>query len=210
MTRTPRRHVQAEALPRREELEALARHYHHLQNEHKRKRPEGAVRRQIENRLVQTRERFDRLLEEWVPDRELREAWRQYLHNRAPQPDGPPAVQPLVFQGVSDAGSLVEIRGKGDELEVKVDGTPVERVVAEKDFAVDRPVVRFRLNHSEAEETFSASLDALRALADFLDDGGTPPWQHASELLADGLIDVHFDLTTRGRRALAWAEAGAG
>jgi hypothetical protein len=207
---TRKRHVEAETLPRREELEALARHYHHLQNEHKRARPDGTVRRQIEARLMQTRARFDRLLDEWVPEPQLRDAWRQYLHHRAPEPEGPPAVQPLVFRGVSDAGSLVEIRGKGDELEVKVDGTTVERVAAEKDFAVDRPVLRFRLNRSEAEETFSASLEALRALANFVENGGSPPWEYASELLADGLIDVHFALTTRGRRALVWAEAAAG
>jgi hypothetical protein len=101
------------------------------------------------------------------------------------------------------AGSIAEIRRKDDELEVEVDGALVERIVGDKDFSVDRPVFRFRLNGTEFEETLSASPAALRALADFRDRGGTPPWEHASELLADGLIDVHFDLTPRGRRAVA-------
>ena len=57
----------------------------------------------------------------------------------------------------------------------------------------------------EFRETFSASPDALQALDAFLADGGSPPWEHATELLADGLIDTHFDLTPRGRRALATA-----
>ena len=43
------------------------------------------------------------------------------------------------------------------------------------------------------------------ALADFLERGESPPWEHASELLEDGLIDVHFALTPRGHRALARA-----
>jgi hypothetical protein len=44
-------------------------------------------------------------------------------------------------------------------------------------------------------------LEAL-PLAEFLDRGESPPWEYASELLAGGLINVHFALTPRGRRAL--------
>jgi len=153
--------------------------------------------------LLEARERFDRLLEEWVPEEELRRAWRDCLHNRRPQPSGPPPIQPLVFQGRTEAGSLVEVRGRGEELAVWVDGSLLERIAAEKDFSVDGPVMHFRLEGAEVEELFSASPDALRALAEFHDSGGSPPWEYASELLADGLIDVHFDLTPRGLRALA-------
>jgi hypothetical protein len=194
-----------DTLPRREELDALARYYHHVHNELERSRPAGSVRRQLEDRLLEIRKRFDRLLEEWVPEPELRDEWRQYLHNRRPEPSGPPAIRPLVFQGRTDAGSIVEIRGKPDELEVRVDGALLERIAAEKDFSVNRPSFRFRLNDSDVEETFSASPEALRALTDALETGGPPPWEHASELLTDGLIDIHFDLTPRGRRALARA-----
>ena len=48
-------------------------------------------------------------------------------------------------------------------------------------------------------------VECLLALGEFLARGESPPWEYASELLADGLIDVHFALTPRGHRALARA-----
>ena len=94
--------------------------------------------------------------------------------------------------------------GKGEELEVWIDGTLSERIAGEKDFSSVTPPLSFRLNSTEAHETFSASTEALDALSAFLhDDGSAPPWDYASELLSEGLIDVHFALTPRGRRALA-------
>jgi hypothetical protein len=199
-----RRQHEIEALPLREELDALVHRYYHLRNEHERSQPESAMRRRLEDELLEVRERFERLLEEWVSDPELQEAWREHIRNRAPVPPEPPAIRPLVFQGRSDvSGSTVDVRRKGDELQVEVDGTLLERVAAEKDLSVPTPALRFRLNGTEFEETFNASPEAVRALADSLDQGGSPPWDYAAELLADGLIDVHFDVTPRGRRALA-------
>jgi hypothetical protein len=187
----------------REELDALARYYHHLQNEHERSSPESAARREFEERLLSVRERFERVLEEWVRDEDVRDAWLEHLKNRAPKPDGPPSIVPLAYQGVSEtSGSVLEIRGGGDELEARIDGALVERVVAEKDLAKDRPFP-LRFEGQKFRETFNASVEALAALRDIVDNGGRPPWEHASQLLADGLIDVHFDLTPRGRRALA-------
>jgi hypothetical protein len=197
--------------PRREELEALARNYHHLQNELKRAAVGSSTRRRIEERLLDVRRRFDRVLDEWVPEEELRRAWREHLHYRAPEPPGPAAIRPLVFRGVTDAGSVVEVRGKqGEELEVRVDGSVLERVAAAKDFASVTPGLVFRYDSSEAHETFTASSESLDALADFLDDGNPPPWDHAAELLSEGLIDVHFGLTPRGRRALAARQTAQG
>jgi hypothetical protein len=196
--------MKIETLPLREELEALSRHYHHLQVEHQNASPGSSVRRHLEDKLLRVRERFDRVLEEWLPEEELREAWRAYLDHHGPEPEGPPAIEPVVFRGRSEVtGSIVEIRGSGDELRVEVDGTLVERVAAEEDFASRKPVVTFRLNNQEFEEIFEASDEALQALAEFLDRGESPPWEHASELLADGLIDIHVALTPRGHRALA-------
>jgi hypothetical protein len=150
------------------------------------------------------RERFERLLGEWVQDEELIEEWRLYLRNRVPEPDGPPGIEPLVFQGLTEAGSILEVHGSKDEFQVWVDGTLQERIAAQKDLSVDRPVLHFRWDGKEIEETFNAPGDALRALAEYVvSEGSSPPWEHASQLLADGLIDVHFDLTPRGRRALA-------
>src|SRR6266545_3850116 len=158
-------------LPLHEELDALARHYHHLQVEHQNAQPESSNRRRLEEKLLRVRERLERVLEEWVPDGQLREAWRTYLDHHGPEADG----------GL------------------------IERVAAEKDFSSPEPVVRYRLNENEYDEIFAVSDEALQALAEFLDRGDSPPWEHASELLADGLIDVHFALTPRGHRALAGA-----
>jgi hypothetical protein len=196
--------VKLEPLPLREELEALARHYQRLQVAHQNASPGSSAKRRLEDKLLRVRERFDRVLEEWVPEEELREAWRAYLEHHGPAPDGPAALQPVVFRGRSEVtGSVVEIRRSGDELRVDVDGSLVERVAAEKDFKATEPVVTFRLDGQEFEELFTVSDEAIQALADFLEGGESPPWEYASELLADGLVDVHFALTPRGRRALA-------
>lgn len=199
-----RRLGRLEELPRRELLQTLAHHYHHLQNEHKRAAPEGGVRRRIEKRLLEVRARFDRLLDEWVPEHDLRDRWWRHLHYRAPMPQGPPAIRPLVFRGRSEARAVVEIRRRGDGvLDVEVDGSLVERISAEKELAIVSPPLRFRLDRIEFRETFGASAHALQALADFLSPGHPPPWGHVAELLDDGLIDTKVALTPRGRRALA-------
>jgi hypothetical protein len=198
------RHAHVEQVAQRELLEALARRYHHLQNEHKRAAPDSSVRRRIEPELEQVRERFESLLAEWVDDEELRNAWLEHLRNRAPEPAGPPPLRPRVFRGESDAGSVVEVYGTlGEDLAVEIDGSLVERIDAERDLRSASPSFRLRLDDTEFRETFTASSDALDALAVFLAEGGSPPWEHAQELLADGLIDTNVALTPRGRRALA-------
>jgi hypothetical protein len=199
-----RRRTEDEALPLREELESLVHAYHHLQNEHKNASPESSVRRHMEDDLLQVRERFERTLSEWVPDDGLQEAWRVHLESHGPAPAGPVAIQPVAFRGVSEeSGSTVEVRRRSDdELEVWVDGSLLERIEGEKDFQVTGRPVRFRVDNFEFRETFAASPEALAALRDFLEDSASPPWDYARELLADGLIDSHFALTPRGRRAL--------
>jgi len=185
-------------------LAALVHHYRHLHNELEHEKPEGSTRRELEDKLLEVRERFDRLLDEWVPDEELRDQWREYIHNRRPEPHEPAPLVPLAFQGVDDAGSLVQVRGQADEYQVWVDGSLQERIAARKDLSVDEPVLHFRWDGKEIAETFNASQEALNALAGYRDDpDASPPWEYASELLADGLIDVHFDLTPRGKRAIA-------
>jgi hypothetical protein len=179
-------------------------HYQHLHNELEREKPEGSTRRELEGKLLEVRERFDSILEEWVPDEDLREQWREYIHNRRPEPDGPARIEPLVFQGVTDAGSVLQVRGQADEYQVWVDGSLQERIAAQKDLSVDKPVLHFRWDGKEIAETFSTSGEALTALAECRDGpDSSPPWEYASELLADGLIDIHFDLTPRGKRATA-------
>jgi hypothetical protein len=199
----PRKRDELQALPLREELEALVRYVHKLETQRSHLGP-GSARRHLEDHLADVRERFERLLDEWVPDPELRDAWRAYLEHHAPEPGAPPAIRRLVFRGRGDAsGSIVEVTGRGDELRVEVDGALVERIAGEKDFTSELPGLRWRLNGTEFEEIFDVSPEALQALAESSERGGEPPWEHPAELLADGLIDVHFELTPRGKRALA-------
>jgi hypothetical protein len=199
-----RRSPEASALPLREELAALVHHYQHLHNDLVHEKPEGSTHRELEDKLLDVRERFDRLLDEWVPDEELREQWREYIHGRRPEPDEPAGIEPLAFQGVDEAGSVVQVRGQADEYQVWVDGSLQDRIAARKDLSVDTPVLHFRWDRKEIAETFNASEDALNALAAYRgEQDASPPWEYASELLADGLIDVHFDLTPRGKRAIA-------
>jgi hypothetical protein len=192
-----------ETVPLGEELEALARHYHHLQVEHQNVRPETSVRRRLEDRVLDARARFDRLLEEWVPDDEVRAAWRRYLDHHGPRPDEPAAIAPRVFLGRSEvSGTTIDVRRADDAHEIWADGVLTDRVEAEKDLAVTEPGLRFRWNDLDFDEVFAASEEARGALAEFLDaTDASPPWEHASELLQDGQIDVHFGLTPRGRRA---------
>lgn len=193
-------------VPRRELLESLVRHYHHLQAEHKRVPPGSSRRRRLEDRMLDVRARFERILEEWVPEADLAQEWQAHLHHRAPEPAGPPPIHPLVFRGQNEAGSIAEIRLKDDELFVTVDGTLAERLPA-RELPEDWFRV-FRVSETDFKETFTASPEALRELAELLADGDRgPPWDAAEELLADGLVDVHFAVTPRGRHALASADA---
>jgi hypothetical protein len=197
----PKTHL-PDSLPLREQLEALAYRYRHLHNEVEQRKEGSGVRRRLEDELLDVRERFDRLLEEWVDDEALRARWREYLHTHTPEPEQPAGIDPLVFRGVNDAGSVAEVRRRGDEFTVSVDGALMERVNADEDFASRVSPATFHVDGFEFRETFAASAEAVRALADFLDEGAQPPWGSASELLADGLVDTHFGLTPRGRRAV--------
>jgi hypothetical protein len=198
------RRTREDTFPLREELDALVRHYHQLQRAHQEEPPGSSTRRHLEAKLLDVRERIDRLLEEWVRDEELRRGWHDYLEHHAPPPPEPAAIRPLLFAGVSDAGSLAVVRrAPDDSLEVEIDGKPEVRVVADKDLAARVPPLQLRLDDDLFTETFNVSDGALGELEDFLEQGGSPPWDYGSELLADGLIDVNFGVTPRGRRALA-------
>jgi hypothetical protein len=202
-------HGRAKSTPelRREELEAIVLRYRHTSNEHVRAAPGSSARRHHEARLAELRERFERRLQEWFPDTEMRLAWQEYLRGAGPEPDFPEAARPLVFRGRSEvAGSIVEVRGTDDEYTVEVDGALVERVAAAKDFAARLPPLRFRVAEADFVEIFVATAPALDALSGFRENPDVVPWQYAPDLLEDGLIGVRFDLTPRGHRALAGRE----
>lgn len=197
-TRTP------QAMPLREELEALADAYHHLHNEVERAPKESSRRRELEERLLRVHKRFERMLEEWVQDDDVRRRWHEHLHTHAPLPDEPRAIEPVVFRGESDAGSFCEVRRRAaDELEVWVDGALLARVGADDDLRSRKSGLRFRVDSFEFAEIFRASLPAIEALEAFRERGGEPPWEYALELLEDGLIDSHYGVTPRGHRAIA-------
>jgi hypothetical protein len=178
--------------------------YRHLLAEHRRAHADGRVRRHMETRLHQLALRFEELLDEAGPGEELQDAWRAHLHRGRPAPAQPAPERPLIFRGVAETGSVVEIRERADgDFDVAVDGTLVERVKADLDFSDKEIPHVFSLDGLVFRETFSASGPALEALDEFV-AGRTrqPPWRFASELRTDGLIDGHFSLTPRGHRAL--------
>ena len=189
----------------RDEFEVIVREFRHLLEEHRRAGHESSVRRHMESRLHELELRFERLLHEWAPDEELQAAWRAHLHGDAPEPAQPAASRRLVFRGVAEMGSVVEIRARADgDYDVDLDGHVVERRLDEPD--AGREVGTFTLDGHVFLETFSASGPALEALGEFVAEREPhPPWPFAPELAADGLIDRDFGLTQRGRRALAQA-----
>src|SRR5262245_54212271 len=188
--------------PLREELDALAYAYHHLRTAEGHIAPNGARRRELEERLIQIHARFDRLLEEWVQDDDVRAAWEAHLHNHAPLPDRPPAIDPVVFRGESDAGSFCEVRHKHDELAVWVDGSLLERIEAGRELQSRKPGLVVHVDGFDFREVFRAPPPAIEAVSEFAASGGEPPWEHAVDLLEDGEIGGRFDLTPRGRRAI--------
>ncbi|MCC6555006.1 MAG: hypothetical protein IT372_18720, partial [Polyangiaceae bacterium] len=112
----------------RADLEVIVRECHHVQNEHVRASAES-VRRKLSARLLELEQHLERTLGEAVPDERTRQAWRDYLHLRAPAPSEPAPIEPVVFRGRSDAGSEVVVRERRDgKFDVEVDGSPVERV----------------------------------------------------------------------------------
>jgi hypothetical protein len=195
--------VSISARPCREELEALVRDYHHVESEHERAHSQGSVRHHLELRLQRDRERFEHLLAEYVSQESVRRAWRDFLHHRGGEPPGPPPIRPVLFRGRSEAGSVVELRLEDSgELAIEVDGRLVERRPGRHTPIAGRGPAVFRLDGAEFREQFHVPSAALRALRVFRASGGDPPWEYASSLLSDGLIDTNFGLTARGRRAL--------
>ena len=185
-----------------EELEALAHAYHLLEARIAGAEPDGAERLELEEELLRLHRRFERVLEESVRDEAVREQWHAHLHSRGPVPAQPPAVDPVVFRGESDSGSVVEIRRRGDELAVRVDGEPVDALDDPDELRTRRPGLTVRVGGTEFHETFEASSPAIHALAEWAETGRMLPWEHVAELLEDGLVDPHLDITHRGRRAI--------
>ncbi len=184
------------------ELEEIVSEYHHVQGEHRQTRPEGSGRRHMHDRLDELERRFEHLLIEQVGDEGERAAWRSRLHHGTEAPPTPALARPLAFRGRSSGGSAVEIRARPEGgYDVEIDGVPTGRLEdGEIDFAA------YETDGHEFREVFEASGEALDALAGWVNNPGSePPWEHLHDLLDDGLVDRHFGLTRRGRRALSHA-----
>jgi hypothetical protein len=166
--------------PRRELLEALVHEYH------RHRRPD-------------VRTRFERVLEERVPKARVRKEWNEYLDDRGKRPAEPRALPQLLYRGVSDFGSVIEVRRSDEaELLVEIDDAVVDRLESADEIGAPE----FRFDGTPYNETFGVSGTALDALADFVEGDAPPPWGDAPALLTDGLIDSRLRLTPRGRRAI--------
>jgi hypothetical protein len=147
---------------------------------------------------------FERRVRAWAVDERLRQAWRDTFHRSSPVPMRPAAVPRVLFRGRSEAGSEVQAcTGRGRDIDIRVDGQVVRRVEA---LNIERRDGRTFLRLDPLppfEEAFGAPPEAIRALRTWVNDpSGEPPWRYALDLAADGLLDRHFELTPRGRRAV--------
>ena len=179
----------------------LVERYRHLRGEHRLSGLEGTARRHLEQDLAELESRIERRLALWVPEEDERRQWRAHLHHGGPAPSWPAVPAPLVFYGVADDTSIVEVRGQGDQDQrLYVDGAPRGPIPPVPGVLSPEGL---QLAGMRCRETFTAAPDALAELRRHtLAGAGEPPWQHAPDLLRDGLIDPDFGLTARGRRAL--------
>jgi len=193
-------------------LADLARDYHQLHGQRQARGKDGegsAAHRRLGQKMADLGERFERLVEHWVHEPELAEAWRRHLYDGSPPPDGPSLPDPPFFRGRTDAGARIEVRRAGQNsetaYEVFSDGALIARESGPWHLEAEalEPVT---IAGQTCIDSNDASPEAIAALRAFVaGDGGEPPWRFARELHADGLIDIDFALTARGRRCLARA-----
>jgi hypothetical protein len=186
-----------------EQLEQLAAEYHHWSQEYRREGEQGSTRRTIEKHLKDLDEHFDSLLAHWVDNEPVRQAWYEHLRHDGPRPEDELVQYPPIFVGHSDSGSEVQIRPNAEgTYDVLVDSIRADRLLAEMTFPQNSPT---RIVGQEWMETTNLNATALAAFRRFFAGGKgkiAAPWEWARVLYGDGLIDVNFGLTARGRRIL--------
>lgn len=193
----------------REDIQAIAREYHRMQQEHKREGVEGSWRRRLEEEMQTLQHKFDSLMVRFVHEPAAREQWDTYLRHGGEAPGLPELPAPLLFRGQSETGSILEIQEHHGEQAFFVDGAlatrRAERFVLHE--GTSPPTLHFHAQ--DFVECFDASDDAKQALLRYVDDPGNgPEWRVAPELVRDGLIDPTFALTDRGRRFVASSARG--
>jgi hypothetical protein len=185
-------------------LDSLVSEYHHVREELRREGKEGSWRRRFETKLEDMQADFERALSRWVQDDDQRRQWREHIYHQASRPDGLELGEPPLFVGESQSGTSIFVRLDGDDTVVTADGSIADRRPAPPDEELERTprsLLRKVFPNQEVREVFGAPEPALGEFVEFvLGGGGEPPWEHARELYSDGLIDVDFSVTGRGRR----------
>ncbi|MDH3201165.1 MAG: hypothetical protein OEM15_09750 [Myxococcales bacterium] len=180
-----------------DELRRIISEYRHTQGEHEREGESGSWRRRQKAQLADLETRFEQILEHWFRDETTRAQWREHLFRAAPEP-APVHEVPRLYRGRSESGSVMDVfETQGGDWEYIVDGTVAKRSKAGKSTEAT-----LRLGGPTFQETFDAPTEALEVLRTYVAEqpSGGPPWEWASELFADGLIDMNFSLTERGQR----------
>lgn len=185
------------------QLTQLGDEYRHVRDAHEQENAGGATRRRLEQDMHRIVERFERLLERWVHEDELRAAWRSYLYDGADLPDGPELAPPPLFRGRTDAGALIEIYVADDGgYDLLFDGAHVKH--HEIPWHLDPELIDpVQIGEWSCHEIFAAPDRAIAALEEFFASDVPPPWSWVETLYEDGLIDADFGLTPRGARRLS-------
>jgi hypothetical protein len=181
------------------ELAALTHEYQHIKNDHHQATADGQARR-LHARLAELEQRCEHLIAHLVQDESERRLWRERLYHGGPAPQAASIPRlTLVFKGRSDIGSLAEVHAHPEgRYHVRIDGALLKRI------PWDLSGPPFVIEGIEYHEVFQSSPEALSALGAYVSDPrGEPPWRYAIELMEDHLVDLHFSLLPRGRRALA-------
>jgi hypothetical protein len=183
-----------------DQLRATVRQYRHAQGEHARQSEDSSLRRKREAELKELESQFESILDRWLDDDALRARWREHLFEAGPEPE-PEGKVPPIYKGRSEVGSvLVVCPNDSGEWEYVLDGSLT---------AHHPPGWRYggpggmQLVGQAFEEVLEAPAEAVEALrAHLANPTAEPPWQWAPKLFEDGLIDIHFSLTDRGRRLI--------
>ncbi len=186
------------------ELSELVREIRHLEGERARQPDDGRWRRRQGARLAELVDRFELVVERWVPEAEDREAWRRAVHQGgAPPPLELPDEPPPLYVGRSDDGVRIDVRPSRDgRLVVRMGEDVLLRDPTGFPEAPGALEIAGRA-YPEIVEVSTEALEALRRWVETAREG--PPWPWARTLYADGLVDEHLSLTPRGHRVL---EAG--
>lgn len=198
------RHLLGEPTVSAEELEQLAHEYRHVHEDHHRAPPRSRVRRDLEARLREVRDRFERLLAEAPVSDVDRRRWRDRLRRGVEAPSSPTDVPSLLFRGRSDTGSELRLAaGRRGTIDAFVDGAAVAVLDDAQELTTTKPGLVFALDGLRFRETFGASPPSIADLRDALTTGRRPRPRHIRELIEEGLVDRTLGVTARGRRALA-------